>query len=260
MNGPFRTSSTTPEPAPRDVPLSLRWRVRFGGTQREIGWGAIAVISFVLWLIAPNVAWTPPSYPDSARGVIVDVTEHSGEDDTTYTVDATFVDEQDRTRTVTSSCDDEPSIGTPVIVDYGPDRACIRGMRDGSIGGWVVILLGGFGVVGAAAILAPGNARRDLRLLRDGATTRGRRISQHQVGDQDSCVYEHEYEFDLPTGGAQRCTVRTMRTLGDVEEIVFDPAWPDHATVNAIAVGGKLAFVLPPLAAILTALAVRGLC
>jgi hypothetical protein len=275
MTHPFRPFPIEAPPRePRAMSLVARAQLVLGGG--GLTWSCLAMIALVLAVMAPDVRWTAPSYPHAAPGRVVDVDEDVDEGSTSYQVEASFVDDDGRRRTVTSTSGDRSRVGDPVTVDFGPDDARIHGMADHTVSPAVVAFVAIFlFAVAGLSVRDMIRSLRTIRLLRTGTVARGQLIARETISVSEG-PDETRLTFELVTddGTVRRCEARTARPalLEDepTKPVVYDPRWPDHATLldhlpgrpridaddRVHVAGGVLVFGRPLLAAALLIVAV----
>lgn len=184
------------------------------------------------------------SYDRMTPGEVAEITPTGTEilGDTVMAVDARYVDHRGVSRTVRSYTDGvTPSIGETVAVLFDrddPDDVVIAGMRSGPAPWFVSFFLLPF--LGSGLWFALGRlgmARRQIRLLERGRLATGTRVAHDQDGvelnDRRETIIT--YEFTTGDGHIQRCDAHTTRPdellAGTTAPLLYDPGWPDHATL-----------------------------
>jgi hypothetical protein len=236
----YRSTPGRLEPAPRDVPRPLVWRLRLAGVMAQLGCLAVLLGSLAAWIIAPYIAW-----PVSGPFVYV-----PGETDTWIDTDVRIngrrlqkvlfhyeVEGKDfHAFSYTTRSTVEGAVRVQVPED-APAEGCIVGMDRSPVPLWVGFLLAGFPLVGLGLVAwAWRRGNRQLRLLAHGVATRGRLIDRRPTPVQINGKRVHVLTFEF-TGELDRVFRAEVRTHlvekleDDAEEaLVYDPQDPRRAT------------------------------
>ena len=234
-----------PEPrglrlAPRTLPRALVWRLVFGDSLAAFGWLFAAFgMGFVLvFLPMIDLRFAAHDRHASATLTSIEQTGSSENDRRIYQVRYTFVDEAGVSRTGESFTTDPPAELGAWPVGYrgsDPSQSLLGEMRHRQFSPLFVFVLV-FPLVGLALVISQlPAARRNLRLLRHGAPTRGklvhRRATRVEINETPVIALTFEYEV---AGTTHSSTVKTL-TPGPLEDdelepMLYDPRAPGCAT------------------------------
>jgi len=233
---------------PRQVPLSVRLRLLFGGFLNQFGWfffGFGMIFYWVFYLNADLTSWLVfQGEVQTAPGQVVrcEATNASENNVRVYVLDYEFEWDGDTRRGTSYSTGGTRKKGDSVTVEFPEGRAeksRIEGMRRfqfGPAAGLVLI----FPLVGFAFV-ASGmrRGRRIIRLLKQGELAAGNLVSQEkttmEVNRQP--VIKYTFEFEAPGQGTYQCIAKTYltetltKTLTDDEHepLIYRPANPNDA-------------------------------
>jgi hypothetical protein len=237
---------------PRDVPLTVRLRVLFGGIFSQLGWFFFGFGMIFVWLFLPNVDVTSfysfRGQLQQTQGTVTasqktHFTEggskhHSGtpvyRHEYTFTVDGTRYDG------VSFSTGHSLQPGARVTVEYprgNPSVSRIHGMRRAPVRPTALIILI-FPLVGAG-FLIPGLTQgwRANRLLANGkvafGTFQSKALTNTRVNNRP--VYKLTFQFTTDTGQTCQAVTRTCQPEllegGQPQEIAYDPLTPSYAVM-----------------------------
>ncbi|MCB9539372.1 MAG: DUF3592 domain-containing protein [Myxococcales bacterium] len=231
---------------PRNVPISLRIRLRLGGPLGIIGWSLLAfggVFVVVFGALSESYDLAFAEHLPTVSGEALGWRETSTQVNDQPVVETGFVYEVDGARYEGASYATAHglSAGDPVTVEYlpgDPSRARIVGMRDATMPWWVTLICLPFPLIGlgfAFANLVRGG--RTVRLLSEGRATGGRLVDSRQTNTRinNRYVVAMTFEFEDERGRTHRVEARTTEPsqLRDeaLEPLLYDPARPDRAVL-----------------------------
>lgn len=227
------------------MPLALKVHLVFGTSAVKLlfalGWTAM-VAAVVLAAVGRVAPLTSPSYDGVAHAFVISVEETDEGDSDQQTVAAHFVDDQGTGHVVRSYTTHPPQVGAEVDVRYQrarPEHAVIAGHRSHPWSAWEILILTGFGLFGLVVVVPGRTKRLALRLLARGVITQGRitGVKKHEPEGDEGPSWTVTYELTT----ADRVGLRReleMETkpryeVGETWPVLYDPGWPDHATLFA---------------------------
>ena len=237
---------------PRDVPLTVRLQVLFGGFLNQFGWLFFGFGMVFVWLFLPHADLTSfyrfRGQLDQAQGTITaSKNTHfseggSGDSSGTpiYEHDYTFTVAGTAYRGASYTTGDTLRPGARVTIEYphgSPAVSRIHGMRRSPVGATVLLALL-FPLIGIG-FLVPGLRQgwKGDRLLANGkvafGTFKSKEATNTRVNDQT--VYKLTFDFTTDTGETCQAITRSYQTAqledGQQHEIVYDPLTPSYATL-----------------------------
>jgi hypothetical protein len=230
-------------PPPRDVPLSLRAKLMFGGSSVLFGWFFFGFsMIFALEFVPQNLAamyWSLQPH-QTASGIASGSRKAATENDTTVYENRfsfTAADGQiyhGRSYATGTAL----QAGEPVTVEYpasSPAHAKIRGMRRSVFGHvvLVVVLFPGIGLNYVLGGLVSGS--RACHLLAHGKLAMGAMKSKERTNTQinKQYVYRLKFEFTAEDGQVHEASADTVHTAALEDEaqeaLFYDPQQPTRA-------------------------------
>jgi len=225
--------------ARRRLPRALVWRIVFGEPIVAFGWLFAAFGMLCACVFLPMIVGASRHDRDAVATVTqVERTNNSDNGESIYRVRYAFVDGSGGPQRGALYTSSPPVERATLRVKYrhdDPSDSQLEGM--GSLpfpAFWLILLTLPLGGVGLVAWRLP-TARRDLRLLRDGAETRGKLIdkreTQIELNEVPVMALTFAYEVD---GARYTATVKTLKAgpLEDdtYEAMLYDPRAPAQAT------------------------------
>ncbi len=234
---------------PRQVALSLRLQILFGGAWNTIGWAIVCFgLPFVLVFLPRSevvVLGVFPDQPATARGTVraVETTGMTENDEPIRAIRFAFVVDGVEHEGVSYARGPTVTDGAGVTIEFvpgDPGTARVQGMRSRPFGTGAVIVVV-FPLLGFALTAYGLRAgRRAVRLLRDGELAQGRLVDKEATGARvnNQRVHKLTFEFTDADGSERRVVVRTHRTaaLEDAvtEALVYDRAHDDAVVLDAL--------------------------
>lgn len=234
---------------PRQVALSLRLQILFGGAWNTIGWAIVCFgLPFVLVFLPRSevaVLGVFPDQPAIARGTVraIETTGMTENDEPIRAIRFGFVVDGVEHKGVSYARGPTVPDGAAVTIEYvpgDPATARVRGMRSRPFGNGAAVVLV-FPLLGFA-LTAYGlrTGRRAVRLLRDGELAQGRLVGKEVTGAKvnDQRVHKLTFVFADVDGSERHAVVRTHRTaaLEDsaTEALVYDRDHDDAVVLDAL--------------------------
>lgn len=226
--------------ARRDLPRALVWGLIFGGPIVAFSWVLAAFGMVFVLVFLPMLDLGISTHDLQAMATVTHIEETSSTENERpiYRVRYTFLDAAGAEHRGESYSKSPPAELGSWRVDYrggDPSESQLAGMLRRSFSALVLIVLV-FPIAGLALVIWQLHvARRDLRLLRYGAETRGKLVDKREtrvhVNDVPIMALTFEYDVD---GTRHTATVKTLdsRPLEDDEReaMLYDPHAPAHAT------------------------------
>jgi hypothetical protein len=237
---------------PRDVPLTARLQVLFGGILSQFGWFFFGFGMLFVWLFLPHADLTSfyvfRGPLDQTQGTITASQRthfseggskgHAGtpiyRDDYTFTIDGNRYDG------VSYSTVHSLARGARVTIEYPrgkPSVSRIHGMRRSPVGPSALLAIL-FPLVGAG-FLIPGliQGRKGNRLLANGKVAFGTFQSKEPTNTRvnGKTVYKLTFDFTTDTGETCQAVARTCEPdrleADQPQEVVYDPVTPSFAVL-----------------------------
>jgi hypothetical protein len=231
---------------PRQVPLSVRAHVVFGGFYNQLGWFLFGFGMVFAWIFVLNADLSVlyfglGSSPAAGQVLRVDLTPASENDAPVYEVEYEFLAGNGRRfQSRSYSTGYAPPVGSLVTVEYwrnDPRMSRVEGMRRAIFGPAAALALifpaAGLGFLGYG--LAQG-IKAD-QLLWRGRTAPGKLVGTRSTGMSINHrpVLELTFEFDAIDGGRYQVKARTHQphqlTDQTEEMLLYDPAEPEYAVM-----------------------------
>jgi hypothetical protein len=226
--------------APRALPRALIWRLIFGGPLVVFGWlfAAIGMVAALVFLPMLDLSFGDHDRQASATLTSVEETSSTENEHRIYRVRYTFLDEAGLVRHGESYTTDPPSVSGSWRVDYrsgDPSESQLHGMRRRPFSPLFLFVLV-FPIVGLGLVIwqLPA-ARRNVRLLRYGAETRGKLVRKREtrVTVNDTPVMALTFEYEV-CGKTYSTMVKTLQPApledDEREAMLYDPQSPSRAT------------------------------
>ena len=235
---PYREVPTPLKDAPREVPLAIRLRVRFGGVPQVIGWLFLGL--GVSWVIVMARFADLRGLSGTLKETDATITRKNrtgGHENhqRVWEYQYTFTDDAGVVRSGTSYGTDESN-----RVEYEaahPEHSCLVGLRRSLLPGWIIFILAPFLILGSIfVIVGQYSTGRACRLLRDGKVAWGKLIAKHPTAlyVNRQPVYAMKFEFEVD-GERYETTAKTWEPwkLEDdkLEQLLYNPLNPKHATL-----------------------------